>query len=167
MAKLQDKFVNRALASVSITAANSEKFEQIRFGVGTFQGIALLLHRVNWFISSGTFPDLQADTDELFMAITTRDDLTSAIPSQQSVICAKHIVAQGATIENVVMPLVSDFTAFPGGGKLVPANPLFLMVDSVGFVNLPTVYVEMYFTFIQLSDKESIELLQSMVNPNI
>ncbi len=162
-----DKFVNRAFTSVTCSAANTLTFEQIRFAVGTFQGIGLLLHRVFSWPTSASLREHGAATDRLIWGLTLRDDLSNLDPSNQAVLTNQQVVGMGAGVEPFHLPIVVDWTSIPGGGLLVPANPLYAGITTEGAAAASSVRIMIEYTFMALSDAESIELLQTIIPGNV
>mgnify|MGYP001200953855 CR=1 FL=1 len=165
--RILDLYANRCFASITMSAANVVTFQQIIFGVGTFQGIALVIHKIWWFPISTTIAEIVAAADKLFLALTARDDLTSLDPTNQAVYAAKQILPPGAPVEPVVTPLESNFCDLPSGGLIVPANPIYLAMSSAGFANPGTCKICMLYTFKELSDKENLEVLQTLLPGNV
>ena len=169
--KVQDVYGNRAFSSVVMSAANTLTFEQIQFGVGLFQGVALILNRVEWFPDKAFLRELEAGTDDIQMALTNRDDLGSLAPTNQSVLVLKEIIPEmvGAVVSlwNYINPFISDFSGIPGGGLILPANPLYIAADSLGAAAAGTVRAVLYFTFKQLADSEYVELIQTIMPANL
>lgn len=166
-----DIFPNRAMFSVQQSAANALSFTQIRFGMGIFQGTALIISRILWYLGTGIIDELTAGTDSIQMALTNRDDLASLDPVNMNVLIqqAVHVADFGtaASGQFVESPIISDFASLPGGGLIYPANPLFIGVDSLGFANAQTLYAIMYYLTKELADAEYVELVQSLIPVNI
>jgi len=166
-----DKYPNRAMELLTQSAANTLTFEQIRFGTGLFEGIALVLHRLEWYINQIALQEVIAAADSISVALTTRDDLTTIDPVSLNVIHAMqtHIRLVGPVVSMIpdLRPLVADFTTLPGSGLLIPANPLYMAVDSSSLVNPITLRLVMYYSYVRLADKDYLELLQSMIPMNI
>lgn len=162
-----DQYANRAFSEVTMSAANTNTFEQIRFAVGVFQGVGLLLHRIQWFPGEASMREVVTAADRLTMALTLRDDLTSLEPTNQAVLAAVHYVGVAATTAPVTLPFETDWRQHPGGGLLIPSNPLYLAAGSGGFAAAATVRALIEYTFVQLSDREAIELLQTIIPGNI
>lgn len=159
----KDTYSNIAIAQVTASAANTLTFAQIIFGVGLFQGVALLVHRVNWYPHSTTLRELVAATDALFMALTTSNKLTSIEDVlDPSIIALRSRISVGAATADWDLPLVTDFTSLPGGGKLVPANPMFIAIKQSGAAAAGLIRATMDFTFVSLDSDAYLELLQSM-----
>jgi hypothetical protein len=169
--RLADIYVNRAFSTVTMSAANTLTFQQIQFGVGLFQGVALVLTRVEWYLDNTSINELVANTDVAIMAITNRDDLATVDPSNQSVLAYKFyrpmMVGAVVGIDMLEMPLISDFHNLPGGGLIMPANPIYAAMYSAGFTGAGIVRVLLYFTFKSLTDAEYIELLQTIMPANL
>jgi len=164
----KDVYANVAFASVTLSAANTLTFKQVQFAVGLFQGVGLLLHRLLWVPAAATIRELVAATDSLIFAMCTSNRLASLTnPLDPTIISLKHIVGIGAAVEPWVFPLIDDFTILPGGGKLVPANPLWIGCVSAGAVSIAQVDVTLEFTFVELSDKDYLELLQAQFPVNL
>jgi hypothetical protein len=165
-----DQYANRALETVIMSAANTETFEQVRFGVGIFQGVALVIHRVEYHPTAGTLHEIIANADFFDMALTNRDDLTNLDPTNQNVIVHKGVHVRVVSAVGVIsdhIPLISDFSTLPGGGLIIPANPLYVALDSAGFAAAGTCRFVIYYTFKQLKDADYIELVQGMLPANI
>jgi len=164
-ATLKDVYGNRAFEQVTQAAANDLTFEQIQFGVGLFQGIAMVISRVEWFPSS--IAEIVAASDRLEMALTNRDDLSDLSPTNQNVL-VKACLA-GAAIPAVMHkdPVISDLSTLPGGGLIIPANPLYMAVKTAGYAAAATINAIIYFVFRQLADSEYIELIQTIMPANL
>lgn len=160
-----DLFINRAQVRLIMSAANILTFIQIRFGMGIFTGTALVIAAIDWVPQ--TFNAISATTDKLEMALTNRDDLTSLNPNNMNVLVYKQLQPNGVATIVGDMPLRSDFSSLPGGGLIVPANPLFIGVATAGYVALETVDATIYYLTKELADADFIELVQSLIPVNI
>lgn len=164
----KDAYANLAFASVTHSAANTLTFQQIQFAVGLFQGIAILLHRVLWFPSAAAYREIVAATDDLQMAITTSNRISAILDMREpAVIVAERVIGMGAEIAQLHSPIISDFTSLPQGGKLMPANPVYIASAANGFAAVQNVTCAMEFTFIELSPADYLELIQSQYPANV
>ncbi len=163
-----DNYANVAYGSVTESAANTLTFSQVQMGVGLFQGIAMLIHRVQWHPTSTALRELVAATDEMQLALTTSNRLAAIYDvNDPAIIAVKRLVAIGVATGSYELPLMSDFTMLPGGGKLVPANPLWVGCKMGGAAAAATIRIQIDFTFVTLDDKDYLELLQAMYPANI
>jgi hypothetical protein len=164
----KDAYSNIAYASVLQSAANTLTFAQINMGVGLFQGVALLLHRIQWYPFAAALRELVTAADSMDMALTTSNRLTAIYDVlDPSVICVRRLLPIAATVAPYDIPLISDFTMLPGGGKLIAANPLWIACGSLAFAAAAQIRAQLDFTFISLTDAEYLELLQATYPANI
>lgn len=166
-----DVFPNRAFESVTMSGANALTFSQVQFGVGLFQGVAAVIHRIEWYLDITTTAQLIVNADLVQMALTNRDDLTVLSPTSQNVLAQKEMgLAVSGTPANMTVlefPLVSSFADLGGGGLIIPANPLYVAMDSVGLSAAGVMDVIIYLTFKTLSDAEYVELIQTIMPANL
>lgn len=163
-----DKYANKAYGIVTMSAANTMTFAQIQFGVGLFEGKALVLHRILYYPTNTAIRELVAATDSLHMAITTTNRLTDIVDvSDPAIIDRTSLVCLAANTEPVRVPIVADFTSLPGGGKLCPANPIWIGANTGGAAAASVVRCTLEFTFVELSPADYLEVIQSMFPANI
>lgn len=167
MAKVKDFYVNRALVLLTMSAANTLTFQEIRFGVGLFQGIALILHRLDLYPNTATAREVVTAADHLVVGLTTSDEITTLNMDQQSVMFSKSLIAVAATTVPVEAPMSVDLSGLPGGGLIMPANPLYLAMNTSGFAAAGEVRAVLYHTFKELRDSEYLELIQGTLRSNI
>ncbi len=164
----RDTYANRAYGEVQMSAANTLTFSAIQMAVGMFQGIAMLIHQINWRPAISSIREIVAAADSLQFAITSSNRLTSLVDvSEPAIIDQKHFIGVGANVAMEKEPYVTDWSMLPGGGKLIPANPLFIGAQTGGFAAAATVRCEILFTFIQLADRDYMELIQGLFPSNI
>lgn len=164
----KDAYANKAYGTVTCSAPNTLTFSAIQLAVGLFQGIAMLLHRVQWMPDTTSIREMVAATDSLYLALTSSNRLTSITTvSEPAIIDQKRYVGIGAAVANVELPWVSDFTNLPGGGKLIAANPLYVGIFTGGAVAASTASVILDFTFVELSDRDYLELIQQQFPANL
>lgn len=163
-----DQFANVAFGDVLMSAANTLTFEQIQMAVGLFQGIAMVIHRVLWLPTATSVRELVAATDTLTLAITTTNRLSSISDiTDPAIIAYLSLVGIGANTEPIKLPLESDFTSLPGGGKIVAANPLYIGMNTAGAAAASRTRCQLDFTFLTLADRDYLELLQAQFPANI
>lgn len=164
----KDSYANIGYGTVTMSAANTLTFSQIQFAVGLFQGIAILLHRVLWYPTNTSCREMVAATDDMQLAITTSNRLTAiADVAEPAVVALKRIIGVGVAVEPWTLPLVTDYTMLPGGGKLIPANPIYLAMVTVGAVAASAAKAHLEFTFVELQAADYLELIQAQYPANI
>lgn len=163
-----DAYANVAFAYVVQTAINTLVFEQIQMAVGLFQGIAMVIHRLSYFPNS--LAELQVSADDLTMALVTSNRLSAISDvSDPAIIDSVRIQGVGAatTTNRVHTPIVSDYTTMPGGGKIVSANPLYFALNTAAFAAVTGARLKLEFTFVTLTDRDYLEIIQSQFPANI
>lgn len=163
-----DVFANSALATVTIAVADTLTFQQINMAVGLFQGVAMNLHKIEWWPSMAACRQIVAASDNLHMALTTTNRLTTIQDiTDPAIVAMKAVVGIGVAVERYELPLIQSFEDLPSGGRLIPAQPLFLAADTSGFSAGVTINAVLYFTFHTLADADYLELLQSIYPVNL
>jgi len=164
----KDQFSNVAFGDVTCSAANTLTFSAIQLAVGTFQGVALVLHRILYYPSDASLRELVAATDGLQLALTSSNRLTQIYQiDDPAIIDRKNICGIAAGVEPFLLPFVSDFSSLPGGGKIIAANPLYVGIQTAGAAAASNYRAQLDFTFIELADKDYIELIQAQLPANI
>lgn len=165
--KIIDQYSQCTYVDMDMSAANTISFQKINFAVGIFQGVALMLHRIEYHPDQPSVIELVANTDILHMAITTRNTLSTLEPADLSLINRVSLYGMGAAVEPVQVPIIQDFTGLPGGGRLCMANPLYFAMFSAGFAAAASARLVMHYTFMDLDDAQARELLQTLIPGNV
>jgi hypothetical protein len=167
-AGIGDKYANVAYGLVTMSAANTLTFAQINMGMGIFQRTAMLLHRVLFYPTLPSMRELVAATDDLCVAIVTSNRLTAIYDvTEPSIITTRRIIPLGAATNIVELPIISDFTMLPSGGKLIAGNPIYLAAYTGGAAAASIVRCQLDFTFVELADADYLELVQAQYPANI
>lgn len=161
---MADKYVNRASMSVVTSAADTLTFSQLTTGISTFSKQAFVIHRVNWYAANR---HLIAQDGAYFQAAITMSNKASGLSLDDPGVLHMqewHVDYAGtpANVFHYIEPDVSDFSTLPGGGLIVPANPIFLAVDSVSIGSAITISCRFDFTVIDLKADEYIELVEAL-----
>ncbi len=164
----KDAYANVAFGTVTQSAANTLTFGQVQMGVGLFEGKAMLIHRIKYRPTSTALREIVTNADRIIVGLTTSNRLSAIFDvADPAIIDQKDIVGIGVGVEPYQLPLVTDFTMLPGGGKLVPANPLWVACMSQGFAAAAILRVDLEFTFVELSPQDYLEVIQSMFPANV
>ncbi len=170
MAKVTpDKYTNVAYGVVTMTGGDVLTFDQIRFAVGIFQGVAIVLHRVLYYPTEISLRTNVTATTSLTVGITTSNRLLALTEiSDHAIVDRVQNVGVGVAVEPRRLPFISDMSHLPAGGRILAPNPLFLAMDTAGFAaQVGACRAQLEFTFVELSDKDYIELIQSQLPANI
>lgn len=163
--KTMDKFSNLMTQRITLSAANTLTFQEIELGLSIFDKVGMLLSRIEYEPSGGTMNEMTASGDELRLALTTSNQLTSLQVDEKSVIHSmvyKRFDAGTAGNANFYnLPFVHDFSQLPGGGILITPRPLYLAGDTDGVASPMVAYIRVYFTVIKLTPADYFELLET------
>lgn len=166
-----DVYPNRVVHRVVSSASDTLTFTQIRFGTGLFGGVALIIHKLEYHVARASARKLLEITDNLEVAMTNRDDLANLEPTNLNVLDRVELipmqVGSVVSLNMLIMPIIKTFNEMPGGGMIIPTNPLYLGLSTGGFGATATVDLVMYYTFKQMTDADYIELVQGMLPANI
>lgn len=160
-----DLFANQAVITCTESAANTLTFKKLETGISLFEKLAWIIHRIDYYISNRLAAEFNGDGDSLAFALTTTDQLTSLALSNAAVLdwmeWMRADYGTAAAMVPAVSPITKDFASLPGGGLIVPPNPLYLGVKGTGLVAADTVTVKFYYTNRALSPDEYWELVES------
>lgn len=166
--KATDKFVNKAYATVTQSAANTQVYGEINFNIPTFDKVALIISKIEYHFATSAWAEMVANTDQMLFGLTTNASLgaiTVANLSNPAVIDINYItnIVVGAVVSltQVRDPLTIDYTNMPEGGIIVPPRPLYLFFNTAGFVAASTAYVILWFRYLGLSTEDYWDLVES------
>lgn len=162
MAKKTDSFANKFYGEVLESAANTLTFGEINTAVNLFSKTAWVLHALEWYVKIQHIANLDAASDCLNCALVSSDKIDTLDLSNPGVIDLFRIQlmlrsAVGYSYEN--MPIRRSFNDMPGGGLIIAPRPLFVAIQGEGEANASLVAVRGYFTQIDLSADEYLELV--------
>ena len=160
----EEKYVNQAFLSVTESAANTLTFAKLETGVSIYEKVGWLISRVDWFLSSLTAGVLDTTGDVLKYGISVMDSLAtvglglSAVVDFNSIQRFDFGVAASGFIFH--SPVTKSFADLPGGGLLLPPNPIYVWAEGVGLVGAQTIQVRMFYTVKQLKTEDFWELVE-------
>ena len=160
---LFDQFLSM---TVTMSGIDTITFGQVAIGMSIFDYAALIISRIEYVVGRTTWAELSVNTDEFQMAITgsnTIGDLGSNRPEVYDyMIIDAHQVGTPGNYMVFPQPLIHDFSTMKGGGLLVPAQDLYLGLDSLGFAAAGSGLARVYFTVKALGAADFIELVQRL-----
>ncbi|KKL17348.1 hypothetical protein LCGC14_2486460 [marine sediment metagenome] len=167
MAKTKDKFSQIAFMTVNESAANTLTFN----GMTVFSNIltpkAILIHRISYIILDDQIDKILADADVLTFGLSGDDQMANVLFSDARVYDMHSVGFHDAGTTAVdwlfwESPKIFDFNALPGGGKLVPADRIFMFVKGASLATAVSMSARFDFTLVDLSATEYIELAQAL-----
>lgn len=165
MPGMQDRFVNLAYATVTMSGANALTFSEIQTGLAMFEKVAWIIHRIVWYIPAATVQEIVANTDFMQLGFTGNNKMSDLSIDDAAVYDLIELVGMvsGAPAVGFIVksPAVSDFSTLPAGGLIIPPRPLYVAANTAGFVAAGVVQARIYFTYKQLKADEYWELVEA------
>ena len=159
----EEKYVNQAYLSVVESALNTLTFSKLETGVSIYEKVGWLICRLDYFINT-LAADFGAEADQINYGISVMDTLPSPSLAQAAVIDMNTIVRRdfGAAASGLLRfnPVTKTFADLPGGGLLVPPNPLYIFAEGAGLAGPQTVQVRMFYTVRVLKNEDFWELVE-------
>jgi hypothetical protein len=158
-----DVFVNQAYLSLTESAANTLTFSKLETGISIHEKVGWLISRIDYStgIDSSNFG---ASGDSVAFGMSTSDAIAAATLAESAVIDYNSIVrldwgtaASGGTLRQ---PFQKDFSNLPGGGILVPPNPLYLWCKGTALTSAMVLVARMFYTVRQLKTEDFWELVE-------
>lgn len=162
-----DSFANIAAAGVTQTAANTMTFNKIESGISIGEKRAWVIHRIEYTFNQMLLTILTDDGDGMSLGFTTSQDVTELVdcgnPAVLDFIFVTYMeIGAPAGFGFQFSPhLVKDFSSLPGGGLIVPPNPLYFAMDSSGLAAASNAQARLYYTILDLSPDDMWELMQA------
>lgn len=160
-----DQFVNMAYASVAESAAGTLTFSELNTGIAIFEKVAWIVHRIDWIIMPAYQNLILAEADSISFALCCSNSLSSLTPSRVAVIDYGYIgLDLFGTPANAYMfhvPIIHDFSTLPGGGIIVPPNPLYVAIQGASLASVVLGACRIFFTIKTLEAEEYWELVQA------
>ena len=159
----EEKYVNQAYLAVTESAPVTLTFAKLETGIPIYEKVAWLISRLDWFILT-TAAQFAVDGDSLWYGISVMDSIAAATLKSSAIVDMNSIarrdwgVAASGTLRTI--PITKSFADLPGGGLLVPPNPLYVFAQGVGLAAAQKVEVRMFYTVIKLKPEDFWELVE-------
>lgn len=160
-----DKFANYAIVSCDESAANTLTFKKLETGISLTEKVAWVINRVEYIITSQLAAMFNGDGDVFYFGLalsnawSTPSMAESTILDYNTVQRIDYGTAAVAFLKS--MPFIKDFSSLPGGGILVPPNPLYLYAKGLGLASANGVVARMHYTLLPLAVDQYWELVEA------
>lgn len=158
----KDQFANKFYGTCTQTAANTLTFTEINTNMSTFDKVAWVLHRLEWWVSEETRNLLLSSDDYIQFALCSSKSISSLELNDSAVIDVIEISANLRTnvgIQFTNDPVIRDFANMPGGGIIISPRPLYVAVQSESIASAAKAQVRGYFTQLPMSADQYLELI--------
>lgn len=160
-----DQFANLAIISVTESAANTLTYKKLETGISLSEKVAWIISRVE-FSSGELSPTIfNGSADELRIALTVSNSMATLVGTDPMVLdflkITRYDYGTAATAVMSIQPIIKDYTNLPGGGIIVPPQPLYLAAAGVGLTAAVTVVCRIYYTLLPLAVDQYWELIEA------
>lgn len=159
----KDLFVNQAYLEVVESGANTLTFNKLETGVSIHEKVGWVISRIDYDMAVA-IANFGAEGDEVRFGLCTSDAISVASLAQSAVIdfnkLTRHDIGTAASGFLTKQPFQKDFSNLPGGGILVPPNPLFAWVQGAALTSAMTVRARMFYTVKVLKLEDFWELVE-------
>jgi len=166
----KDLYANRAAVSVTMDDANTLTFAQLETSISMFEKLAWIIHRIEFHIAYETILLMTASGDLIRVALCGNNQVTSLYPNQNSIYSMGELLRQDSgTAANFQLHDLNfkngvgekDFSSLPGGGLIVPPQPMYLGMNSIGLASAGICRALIFFSFKALNADEYWELVEA------
>lgn len=160
-----DQFANYAIVTVTESAANTLTFKKLETGISLTEKVAWILSRVEYVPTTPSNAVFNGDGDSLYWGLALSSSFTTVGLTENTIIdynqWTRLDFGTAATSNLLTRPVVKDFSSLPGGGILVPPNPLYLFAQGTGLASAATVIARMHYSLLPLSVDQYWELVEA------
>ena len=166
MAKIKDKWAQMGYMSVTESGANTLTFQ----GISVFSNIltpkGLVIHDIEYNVRIST-QNLILDESDTFAFGIAGDDTMSEVALDNAQVYDYNqigLVVDGVAADSALrdVPKRVSWSHLPGGGKLVPADRLYIWALGASLASAGIVSCRFNFTVLDLSASDYIELAQAL-----
>lgn len=163
MPEIKDVFVNQAYLEVVESAPNTLTFNQLLTGISIYEKVGWLISRLDY--TFGMLPtNFGASGDAVSFGLCVSNQITGVGVNQSAVIDHNNFtridMGTAASGFYIRTPITKDFSDLPGGGLLVPPNPVFLYVVGTALTAAVTIQARMFYTVKTLKVEDFWELVE-------
>jgi hypothetical protein len=159
-----DQFANLAVITVAEAAAGTLAFKKLETGISLFEKLAWIIHRLEYEYDMNA-TQFNGTGDSMEMGCCTSDQITTIASTNAAVIdrfrCMRADYGAAAASYQFTSPFVKDFTNLPGGGIIIPPNPLYAFVKGTGLAAVAGFTLRIFYTNRPLAADEFWELVEA------
>lgn len=162
---MPQEFTNIAHIKVTESAANTLTFAKLETGVSITQKVGWIIHKMEYYFHSisGSFLDTAGD---IAVAALTVSNVWTDIDDQSnpaildSCYVRRADFGTAAAAQFFIFPIVKDFSMLPGGGLLIPPNPVYGAAKCTGAASAGTVRLRLYYSPVDLKTEDFWQMLE-------
>lgn len=158
-----EKYSNVAYLSVAESAANTLTFSKLETGIAPFEKRAWILSRLEYFFTV-TVTNWAATNDRIDFGLAVSNSFTTVALSENAILDLNNMrrLDMGTAGSGFFQyqPFMKDLSTIPGGGLLVPPNPIYIFAQGTALTSAVTVNCRMFYTSVDLKADEFWELVE-------
>lgn len=159
---MADQYANVAHIQVTESAINTLTYKKLETGISLFEKMAWVISRIEYYWMALA---MAVTGDGIVMGITTSNNPPDLTPDQVAVIdmhkVARIDLGTAGTGMFYSYPIVKSFSELPGGGLIVPPNPIYLATLGVSQPAVTVLDARIYYTTVILKGDEFWELVEA------
>lgn len=160
----KDMYANVAAISVGEAVIGTLATAKFAFPFSIMDKMGLLVQRIEYFPAALT--QLNSTGDEVRMALLSKSTVTDITTQSDPSVIDSYVFTRldlGAAASGLLIsrPVTRDFTTLAGGGILVAPGALYAAIQSSGAGGVMSMWMRMYYTYMQLSTDEYWQLVES------
>jgi len=161
----EDRYTNLATTSVTESAAGTLTYAELATGISLGQGIGMLIDQIDYYVNASVIEDIVGAGDSVVMGWATSNAPPSIAATDRRFLHIAQLIVEppigtpASAGRPIQMPLVYQF--FPA--MIVAAPRLFLGIQGSSLNAAAIMTSRMYFRYIELSDKEYLELAEAFI----
>lgn len=163
MPEVKDQYANQAYLKVVESAANTLTYEKLLTGISIFEKVGWVISRIDYLFTL-LASNFAAEADRVEFGLSTSDALSTISMANSPCIDFNRVTRNdfGTAASGFLnkTPYAKDFSGLPGGGLLVPPNPLYIWVAGNALGAAVTVEARMFYTVKQLKTEDYWELVE-------
>lgn len=159
---VKDVYTQFMAMAVTQTAANTLTFSKVALSVSLFEYAGLLITRAEYWPDQFAYAEISTNVDHYELAICGSSgiaDLAISKPQVYDKITISDVGTPGQLIND---PIVHDWSSQPGGGQLVPAQDIYLGLQTGGFAAAASGSARLWFIVKSLTAQDYFELVQKL-----
>lgn len=159
-----DQYANIAAVYVTEAVAGTQASAKFAFPFSIMDKMGLLVNRIEYWI--GNLTQMNSSSDAIYCGLCAASsvvDLTNQ--ADPAIIDTARIqrIDLGAAASGffVMQPHTRDFASLPGQGILVAPNPLYAIIQGVGCGAVVSMWMRVFYTYMEMSTDEYWQLVES------
>jgi len=166
----KDIFANRFGVEVDSLVDGEASFTEVPTYASAFSKEAFIIHRLEYHFRYSEYDLVVAADDEICAGITTSNRVASidSFAFDEADPCIIDVVRVTAGLRGAAAnmsflhnPIVTDLSALPGGGIIVPSRPIFGACEGKNIAGNVKCRIRGYFTRVELKADEFLELVDA------